>query len=115
MLKYAIRTMRCIAAIALLAQPLGGCVAAQEEVGPAPDDEHALVQEGAGDPATPQDPFGQEVSGATGFLCCIDYSCPGTDIEFTGCKAGGSGPGAAYRACESACSVSCTSSGLYCD
>jgi hypothetical protein len=48
-------------------------------------------------------------------LCCIDYACPNTDIEYTGCKPGPGGPGSAYQACNEQCAVPCTSSGLYCD
>lgn len=41
-------------------------------------------------------------------ICCIDYTCPtNPDIEFTGCKAGGTGPGGAFRACANACGQLC--------
>ena len=50
-----------------------------------------------------------------GSLCCIDYWCPtNPDIEFTGCKSGGQGPGSAARACGAQCSVPCQNSGFIC-
>jgi len=55
-------------------------------------------------------------SDATGQgICCIDYYCPATGFEITGCKAGGIGPGSAFRACADACGRYCEASGWYCD
>ena len=47
--------------------------------------------------------------------CCIDYTCPSPDFDTTGCKVG-AGPSIreAFETCAAYCSVSCTSSGLYC-
>jgi len=51
-----------------------------------------------------------------GGLCCITYTCP-TDpaIEFTGCKAGSSGPGGAFRACQTACGRICDAGEFVCE
>jgi hypothetical protein len=49
-------------------------------------------------------------------LCCIDYTCPSNpEIETTGCKAGGLGPGTAFRTCFQKCGEPCDSSGWICE
>ena len=42
-----------------------------------------------------------------GGTCCIDYVCPTTGAEWTGCKSGSTGPGGAFRACAAACGTFC--------
>jgi hypothetical protein len=101
-------------ASAMILTALGGCVDTQEEEATEPQSAQTAPDPESAADLTPDAPGAPQPS-IGGGLCCIDYSCPGTDIEFTGCKSGSSSIGAAYRACDAACSVSCKSSGLYCD
>ena len=113
--KYDFKLILGVLVILLLAQLLDGCALEQEEEALVRDDILAPAPETAGEPAAVPTISDEEATGTSGRLCCIDYRCPGTDIAIAGCKTGGSSPGAAYRECEDACDVSCTSSGLYCD
>lgn len=65
-----------------------------------------LVGCAAQDAASPEDEAVEEAE-LGGPLCCIDYGCPELELEFTGCKAGGGGPGPAFQACRTACGRVC--------
>ena len=41
------------------------------------------------------------------FVCCSEYSCPGTGDEYGGCTRSSQTPTLAMRACNAACSATC--------
>jgi hypothetical protein len=51
-----------------------------------------------------------------GGICCITYTCPtNPEIERIGCKNGPSGPGGAFRACQTACGTICDAGEWVCE
>jgi hypothetical protein len=66
-------------------------------------------------PEPEADPPAESTTESALEVCCIDYTCAPTGFETSGCVHGIPNPTQARQQCNAACSVACTTTGVYCN